>query len=241
MLSETGPLLPDEAWLHIYGPPLVQFRDSRTIAGFETYARLVLYEGGTKLDYTLWSVELLQIIAAAPTLPDELDVGFRVLVDKDGLTAGLNLPTYTAHTPRRPSEAEYLTLVEEFWWETSYVAKNLWRDELFPARYSFDTVIKFDLLRRLLEWSIEIAHGWTLKPGNLGRGLKQQLPQQLWAEIERTFIGADITENWDALFRTTALFRNVAAAVATSLGYTYPQDLDRRMTDYLRRIAALER
>ncbi|MDP9372128.1 MAG: aminoglycoside 6-adenylyltransferase [Chloroflexota bacterium] len=240
VVADTHPFVTDEGWVRAYDTPLVCFRDSHVLEGERTYARLVLYADGTKIDYTLWPVALLAKVAAAPQLPDALDVGYRVLLDKDGLAHHLIPPTYRAHIPSKPSEAEYLALVEEFWWETTYVAKNLWRDELFPAKYSFDAVIKFDLLRRMLEWYIEIDHDWSLKPGNLGRGLKKYLSPDLWVQVETTFVGPNVEENWEALFRTAALFRTIACAVATRLGYAYPLDLDRRTLRYLSHIKQLE-
>jgi aminoglycoside 6-adenylyltransferase len=238
--TRVQPLLADEIWVNAFAAPLVRFRDSRSLDGFETHTRLVLYEDGTKVDYTLWPEALLARIVADGRLPDQLDVGYRVLLDKDGVAGRLAPPTYTAHIPPRPSEADYLDLVEEFWWETSYVAKNLWRDELFPAKYSFESVIKFDLLRRLLEWSVELDHDWSLKPGALGRGLKRHLPPDRWSQIEHTFVDADLEANWAALFATAALFREVAATVGDRLGYTYPYDLDERMMQYLARIKNME-
>lgn len=241
VLADVDRFLRDEGWLQTYGTPIVRFNDHHVLNGHDTYARLVLYEDGTKIDYTLWPVALLQKVAAAPQLPDDLDVGYRILLDKDGLTDGIVAPTYAAHIPVRPTEAEYLALVHEFWWEITYVAKNLWRDELFPARYSFDTVIKYDLLRRLLEWAIEGEHGWRYKPGNLGRGLKGALPTEVWSEVESTFIGANIEENWQALFTATALFRRIATTVAHALGYAYPLELDQRVLRYLHQVRSLAR
>ena len=107
------------------------------------YNRLVLYEDGTKIDYIIWSLALLQRVMDTPRLPDVLDHGYQVLVDKDHLAHGLKPPTYTAYIPKKPTEKEYSALVEEFWWETSYVAKNLWRDELVHAKYNLDFVMKF--------------------------------------------------------------------------------------------------
>lgn len=241
VVSDSQPFTSDEGWVRAYGTPLVRLPASDAHAGRESLHRLVLYEDGTKIDYTVWPVALMERMRDAPRLPDVLDVGYRVLVDKDDLTAGLKPPTYTAHIPRKPSEGEFLALVEEFWWETTYVAKNLWRDELLPAKYSFEAVMKLGLLRRMLEWSIEIDHAWSLKPGALGRGLKAHLKPDIWAEVEATFAGADIEENWEALFRTTALFRRIASAVAADLGYVYPRDLDRRVTTYLLSVKSIER
>ena len=123
----------DETWFHEYGRPLVSFRDQRVRSGVETRTRLVVYEDGTKVDYQVWPVDLIQTLPTRTRLPPNLDLGYRVLLDRDGLTSHLPQPTYAAHIPARPTETEFLALVEEFWWETTYVAKNLWRDELLPA------------------------------------------------------------------------------------------------------------
>jgi aminoglycoside 6-adenylyltransferase len=120
VVSDVRPFAEEDAWLGKLGMPLVRFRDTKPVQGFDTYMRLVLYEDGTKVDYALWSVELVRQVVARQELPALLDWGYRVLVDKDGLMAGLLAPTYTAHIPPRPTEQEYQALVEEFWWETIY-------------------------------------------------------------------------------------------------------------------------
>lgn len=240
VVSKVRPFANDETWLHDFGKVLVLFRDKGQMYGLRRHSRLVLYEDGTKIDYTVWPVALLRRVLDEPRLPDALDVGYRVLVDKDNLAHGLKPPTYTAHIPKQPTEKEFQALVEEFWWETIYVAKNLWRDELIQAKYNLDFVMKFQLLRPLLEWRIEIDHNWSLKPGAVGRGLKKLLPSKTWSEFAHTYVGENIDENWDALFKTTALFRRVALEVGDALGYTYPYDLDNRVTSYLQSIKSLE-
>jgi aminoglycoside 6-adenylyltransferase len=164
---------------------------------------------------------------------DFLDWGYRVLLDKDGLAARLPAPTRTAHIPPKPTEQDYLALIEEFWWESAYVAKNLWRDDLVFARYNLDVVMRSELLLPLLEWRIELDHDWTWKPGIVGRGLKRALAPDLWSAFERTYVGPEIEENWEALFAMTALFRRAAIEVGQALGYTYPQELDDGVTAYL--------
>lgn len=114
VLADVNSFLGDERWLHAYGTPLVRFNDCRIVGGHDTYARLVLYEDGTKIDYTLWSVALLQGIATDPQLPDELDAGFRILLDKDGLTSGIADPTYSTHTTSAPPKRSILR-----WWRNS--------------------------------------------------------------------------------------------------------------------------
>ena len=232
-VEDAAAFAADEAWLGAFGPPLVRFRDSIEVSGHTTYARLVLYADGTKVDYLVWPAALLRALPQEPTLPDVLDWGYRPLVDKDGLTVGWPVPRRMAFIPPRPTERDCHALIEEFWWETSYVAKSLWRDELLHAKYNLEVVMKLDVLLRMLEWRIEVERGWTWKPGVLGRGMKSLLPNATWAELERTFVGADSEENWEALFATAALFRRIAQEVGEALGYAYPRELDAGMTAYL--------
>ena len=145
---------------------------------------------------------------------------------RTGELPGWAAPTYGAHIPAPPTEAEYRAIIEEFWWDTTYVAKALWRGEVVFAKFALDYDAKFVALRRLLEWRIELDHDWSLRPGAYGRGLERLLPADIAAELASTYVGTDIEENWDALFRTTALFRRVATEVGDALGYAYP--LERR-------------
>jgi aminoglycoside 6-adenylyltransferase len=241
VVADLQPFVEDETWLSMLGEPLVRFRDTKLVHGIETLTRLVLYDDGTKMDYALWPVPLLQQVVERQQVPDLLDWGYRVLLDKDGLAAGLPAPTHRAHIPPRPSEHEYQALVEEFWWETTYVAKNLWRDDLVHAKYNLEVVMKHVLLLRMLEWRVEIDRDWSWKPGPVGRGLKRYLPAELWSAFAATYVGPGIEENWEALFATTRLFGQVATAVAQALGYVYPHALDRHVTAYLEGIRRLPR
>ena len=231
----------EDAWLSDYGKPAVRYSDQGELYNLTTYWRGVLYEDSVKIDYSVWPVSLLERLSAEAALPDQLDVGYLVLLDKDRLTSGLQPPSYRAHIPARPTEAEYQALVEEFWWEITYVAKNLWRDELVFARWCLEHEIKLEVMRRLLEWRVEIDHDWSVKPGVRGRGFKRLLPVDIWSDFASTYVGPDIEDNWAALFRSTSLFRRVAMEVGDALGYAYPQPLDDRVSAYLDAVRKLPR
>jgi aminoglycoside 6-adenylyltransferase len=239
VLTEPEPFRQDEAWHAFYGTPLVRWGDEDVLDGARTSFCGVIYADFVKIDYTLWPVALLDRITARGVLPAELDAGYRVLLDKDGHTRGWPAPTYRAYLPAVPSAADYQDLVEDFWWAASYVAKSLWRDELVFARWCLDNEIQAGVLRRLLEWRVALDKGWSLRPGVKGRGLKQRLPAALWAELAATYVGPELHDNWDALFRTVALFRRVALEVGADLGHTYPQAIDDRMSAYLQAVSQL--
>ena len=242
VVTAVYPFYADDSWLEDFGRVLVVYRDPlRLEHGLEQFGRVTLYEDGTKIDYTVISVGWLRRIVEDPRLPDELDAGYAVLLDKDHLTDRLRSPTYTAYIPIPPTEAEYRSVIEEFWSESTYVAKNLWRNELIFAKYSLDYVMKFKKLRQMLEWRMEIDNDWSVKPGVCGRGLKKRLRSEFWSGLETTFVGAGIEENWQALFNTVELFRKVAIEVGDHLGYAYPLDLDERVVGYLRKVKDLDR
>jgi aminoglycoside 6-adenylyltransferase len=232
-VEDAAAFAADDAWVSAYAQPLARWGDQDEVHGLTTYFRGVVYADGVKIDYTVWPEALLDRVAKAGALPDALDVGYRVLLDKSERTPDWPAATYRAHVPAKPTEAEYRALVEEFWWDTTYVAKALWRGEVVFAKFVLDYDAKLLALRRFLEWRIELDRDWSWRPGAYGRGLERHLPADLAAELARTYVGTDVEDNWNALFRTTALFRRVATEVGEALGYEYPLEVDEAVTAQL--------
>ena len=234
VLREIKSFYEDRGWLETFGSVLALYRDPLNLdRGFERSAYVTQYESGLKIDFSLWPVELLKRIVSEPALPSEFDAGYQVLLDKDHLTDGLQPPTYSAYIPKPPTDVQYQTTIEEFFLDTTYVAKFLWRDDLVAAKHILDHSLKHEYLLRMLEWRIEIDHAWSVKPGPYGRGLKRWLPPDVWADLEDTYTGADLDSNWTALFRTIDLMRRVAIEVGQRLGYGYPDNLEWRVRSYL--------
>lgn len=239
VVPDIRPWIEDKSWLAEFGRVLVAYWDPVHVLepyGVETVGSVLLFEDGLHIDFTLWPVELVRHIAAGPDLPDELDAGYTLLLDKDGIAAGLQRASYSAFVPHPPSREAFQKTVEEFFSDVPYVAKCLWRDELLPAKWCLDYDMKHVYLRPMLEWRIECDHGWSLPAGVLGRGLKRRLPPDLWSELERSYAGGEIEDIWETLFRTIALFRRAATEVAGCLGYRYPVDMDERVTAYARQV-----
>lgn len=236
---DVEPFATSRAWVEAFGEVLVAYWDPFPYASddqTDQVGNVIQYMDGLKIDWSFWSVASFERIVAAPDLLPELDAGYRVLLDKDGLARRLPPPTYQAYIPVRPSAQQFQTVVNDFFSDAPYVAKCLWRDELLPAKWCLDYDMKHVYLRTMLEWRVQIDHNWSLAAGNLGRGMKQRLLPPLWAGLERCYAGAGIDENWEALFATLDLFRQVAVEVAAELGYSYPHELDRRVTAYVQRV-----
>ena len=242
VLHDIQPLYVDRTWLEVFGPVLAVYRDPLIDDNGQTRsAYVVQYENSLKIDFNLWPVELLQKLTSDGRLPAEFDAGYKILVDKDHLTAALTSPTYAAYIPTPPTETHYMELIEGFFLDTTYVAKFLWRDDMMAAKYILDDSLKQQHLRPMLEWHAELDQGWTIKFGPYGRRLKQHVRPDLWEELEGTYVGAESEPNWDALFRSIELMRRVATEVGEHLGFTYPQELEHRTVSYLQKVKQLDR
>jgi aminoglycoside 6-adenylyltransferase len=235
VVTDIQLFLEDDSWLEDFGEVLVVYRDPVELRyGFERFIRVTQYEDGTKIDYTVWPIGLLKHIVAEPEDMGYLDDGYRVLFDKDNLTAGIKPPTYKIFIPPVPTEEEYQTVVNNFFSNSTYVAKYICRDDLIALKGMQDHMKSGNLLQMFV-WQIEIDNDWSVKPGLYGKGLKKYLKPEIWKELENTYSGAGKDENWEELFGTIALFGKVAGEVGTSLGYAYPDDLVSRVVKYLHR------
>lgn len=229
-------------WVRALGEPLLRVRDVVEVDGLPVQNDMLLFADGVKVDCSFWSVEIAERIAARGVLPTEWDHGYRVLLDRDGLTVGWPPATGEAYRSAPPASDEFQAAVEEFWWLCTYVAKNLWRGELLTARVLFEYELRHLILLRFVIWRIGIDSGWTARPGFFGRGVPALMGEALWEQwraSEQCSGTAD--EMWAALWRTVDLFRTLATGIALNLGMSYPADLDATMMSYLRDIQRLPR
>ncbi len=116
--------------------------------------------------------------------------------------------------------------------ERGYVPKYLWRDELPFAKRMMGQSVQNKYQRTIIEWYIGLRNNWLVNTGANGRKFKQYLNPETWLEYESTFTGADIEENWQAFFNAVSLFGRLAGIVGRGLGYNYPADLEKEMTDF---------
>lgn len=240
-VRDVMPYFESREWLETFGTVLVLYRDPMQVEGdAQRFAYITQYEADfLKIDFSVVNLAYLQRMVALPTLSDELDVGYRVLLDKDNQTADLAPPTDTAFIPKPPPHEAYQRMIELFFHEATYVAKNLWRDELLPAHYSY-TVMQHKHMRVLFEWYIQIERDWSQKTGAYGKFLKRHVPLELWTRFEATFPTAERDATWQALFTLIDLFRDVAIAVGHDLGYAYPETLHQRCVTYLKGVQRFE-
>lgn len=219
----------NDEWLTFFGDIMIRW-PLKPMSTFDKdwITRLVLFENEVRIDFQITSKKSIDSSA--------YDSGYKVLVDKDGLTRNLNAATFSEHVVNKPTKEEYESLVNGFFWDATYVAKNLWRDELCYAKYMLDNIIRFEYLHKMIDWHIAMQHNWSISTNKYGRFFKHYLDSKTWTELEATFSDAGIETNWQAFFNMIDLFRKLAKSVAKYLGYEYPYEIDQKVTEYCKKV-----
>lgn len=225
-VSDLEPFKKDDQWLNVFGPIMVRWpnKPRSTDFGDAFITRLVLFKDYVRIDFQITDKTIID--------SNEYEDGYRVLVDKDNLTDTLNQPTFQKNIIQKPSKDKYEKLINEFWWNATYVPKYLWRDELPFAASLLGQSIRDKYLKTIIDWYIGIQHNWSINTGVCGKRFKQYLDVKTWSEYESTFATASLEEQWQAFFNAVNLFRRLAKIVADRFGYEYPMLLDNEMSAY---------
>jgi aminoglycoside 6-adenylyltransferase len=230
-----------EEWLSAFGELVIAYWDpigDNEDVGEPTSGSIIQYASGLNIDFGLWPTSALARLVQDQELPEELDAGYKILLDKDDLASRLPKPTFRGYIPQPPDEATYRRLITDFYIGPPQVATGLIRGDLVIVKWILDYDMRHVYLQPMIDWWIEVDHGWQWKPGNLGKGIQDVLPPQIWAEVRSTYVGPETDDNWRAMFAMMALFGRLARAVGDSLGYEYPQQLEDRVTEYVARMQA---
>ncbi len=118
----------DDDWLEAFGPVMTLYPSEPQLTDIGELFRLVIYHDGIRIDWCVATAESMDELNGDPE-------PYRVLIDKDGLVKNPVRPYHSAYHVQKPSKAEYDELIADFWWDIIYVAKALWRDELYWAKY----------------------------------------------------------------------------------------------------------
>ena len=219
----------DDAWIEKFGKILIRW-PLKPGPTFDRnwITRLFLFQDEIRIDF--------QITLTRYFDPGNYDAGFKVLIDKIGLTTKIPPPQFLQFNTKKPGREEYEILLNEFWWEVTYVAKYLWRKEIPFAKYIWDTSLRYKHLHTLLKWYIGLKNNWSVNPGIHGKNFEQYLDINTWNTYKETFAGADIEDNWNALFRLFEFASEMAQYIGSELGYKYPVETEKAIRKYCSKI-----
>jgi aminoglycoside 6-adenylyltransferase len=191
--------------------------------GQEWATRLVIFEGGEKVDFTLAGVARVRNMSTAGLDP-LYDRGYRVIDDKTGVTNGLPVPSYGFPVHSLPSPERFRESVEEFWFEAFHVPRYLARKELFLVKQR-DWTMK-ELLLEMIEWHAVARNSEPVDIWHIGTRIHEWADRETWRELQETFGRFDAEDAKRAFEATTRLYGRLGREAATVLGFEYPQEVE---------------
>ncbi|WP_293946122.1 MULTISPECIES: AadS family aminoglycoside 6-adenylyltransferase [unclassified Sphingobacterium] len=227
-------------WLNNFGIPIAMIEEDESYFDSKHAMKMVLYADHTKVDFKLYSKpNFLEEVHQSP-LCEDWDIGYQVLLDKEGITEAIQKPSYRVSIIKKPTEQKFKQLLNDFWWDCTYVAKCLVRKDIFYAKFMSENNIRTDYMVPLIEWYIASQHDWNITTNKHGRLFKKYLTEQTWDKVTQTFSGSDINENWTALFAMTDFVAAIGRELATKLSYEYPAKLEVDVKIYLKALKTKE-
>ncbi|MFF2890272.1 aminoglycoside 6-adenylyltransferase [Paenibacillus sp. NPDC057967] len=233
-VSDVQEWVADRNWIRRFGDILImQTPDEGTLIEDEpraSFAYLMLFMDGNRIDLTFSPANIL----SNNMRHDSLSL---VLLDKEVRVGTLPAPTIDDYRTKEPSAQHFAECCNEFWWVSTYIAKGLWRGELYYAKFHLERPVR-DMLIYMLDWYIGCQSDFKGNPGKLGKYYEQLLPPELWAKFRLTFSNDDTAQIWRSLFVMIELFRETAHMVAQHFGFAYNEEEDRKVIAYLHSVQA---
>ncbi len=230
----TDPLLflENREWIRNFGELIIMQQNVIPMNDTQGQIFLMLFADGVRIDLSFAGVNFLHY-----WLEDSLT---KVLLDKDHLLGEVEPPSERSYVTAKPTKEEFEATLNNIWWCATNVAKGLWREELPYVKSMMDTVIRPDIIA-VLSWYAGLHHPcpWQVNVGKFGKWLKRVLPKAIWEAYLKTYSGVDPAEIWEALLATGKLVREIGPELAEQLGYEYPLEDDRRVTEYLQKVREL--
>ena len=225
--TDPGEFVNDTNWLECFGTPWTHLQLQEN----DRPVFVALYNGSEKVDFHFYNLKDLHTLVDNQYLFNSYIRGYRVVIDKDNIAKKLP-PALSSPETARPPEEEFTFQINSFWYGALYVAKQIRRRNLWVVKFR-DWTIKQSLLK-VLEWHAQSIHQWNYDTWYDGHFMSQWLDTSTWQELQSTFGEFAPGSSWQALISTMDLFHRTARETALSLGDGYPQDLDHKVTEYVK-------
>lgn len=229
-VEDITPFYNNPAWVEAqFGKPLImQMPETmRDPEGDGHFNYMMIYPDGNRIDLNF---EFRKYIDnGEPAV---------ILLDKDngrGFLPPQLFPDDKYWRIKPPTPLFFYSCCNNFWWCLNNVAKGIARDELPYVMYMLNDVVRHEL-HDMIDYYIGTQHGFNLSTGKNGKYFKRYLPPELYAQYAATYSGSDYADIWEAVDTMCDLFHTLTLAVAEYFGFTYRQEEEDGMREYLRMV-----
>lgn len=221
LVTDVGSFTRSDEWLRRFGDiVLMQKPEAMDLfppdfpEGWFSY--LMLFSDGAKIDLTLVPCEDAEAYFAQDPL-------IRVLLDKDGICPALPEPTDERFWVQRPPSTHVRDCANEFYLSCTYAARGLLRDELLSANWTFEQIMRVELLR-MLGYLAGARRGFPLNTGKHDKLLPRYLTAGEREALLDTYRLDSVEAAWRALRAAMDLLEASMTEVCEVLGYEIPND-----------------
>ena len=229
-VEDITPFYNNPAWIeeHFGKPLIMQMPETmRNPLNDGNFNYLMLFPDGVRLDLSF--VFQKYIDNGEPAV---------VLLDKDngkGLLPPLPSPSDQCWHIKPPTPLAYYSCCNNFWWCLNNVAKGIVRDELPYVMCMLNDIVRSEL-HEMINYYVGVQNGFNLSTGKNGKYFKKYLPPELYKQYTATYSDSDYAEIWASVDAMCDLFHTLATAVAEYFGFTYRQEEEDGMREYLRMV-----
>ena len=229
LVTEMDSFLGDDRWLDVFGSGIImQKPDIMGITqpagfSFSSFAYLMLFEDGNRIDLTLLPLEKL----ASYLKEDSL---LQILLDKDGRVPALPQSNDKDYWIKRPTPGMFDDCCNEFWWLSTYVAKGLVRRQI-PYANAHLNLMRNELMQ-MLSWQAGFEQGFNFNIGKDYKYLQNHILESDWAQLLCTWRMDSPEHTWQSMFEVCDLFHRITAEMAPKFSFLVP-DYDQAIRKYV--------
>lgn len=232
LVNDPKDFLSNKRWMEQFGEIIITQCYDFSTTERERYIFLTLFKDYIRIDIQIFCITQVGYCIQKSSLTV-------LLLDKDKLCKRLPYSNAKSHYVKKPSEKEFIEVVENFWWFTTCAAKGIWRRELPYVKFNFDFICHHECLIKLLSWYVGVNNEWNVNVGKNGKWLEKYLPTEIWKMYIKLFVSSDYQDIWQAIFNAYKLVDKIGKHISKKLDYSYPSKVALDVTNYLRMVREL--
>ncbi|MDE6719642.1 MAG: aminoglycoside 6-adenylyltransferase [Treponemataceae bacterium] len=178
-----------------------------------------IYDDDKDVDMIIFTSEHFEVLVKEGVAECVMNRGYDVLYDSMGCAELLEKHIKQGFSNPEISEAEFVNIVNDFYFHNIWASKKLKRGELWSAKMCVDSYLKNRLLKmlelyRYKSCGIDVWHD--------GRFLEKWAGDEIIEELKMCFARYDEKDVRNALIATCKLFEKISEELAAIEGFEYP-------------------
>jgi aminoglycoside 6-adenylyltransferase len=224
----------DDLWIHKIAKIWVYIPETINFNNYSIPTRLVIFKDGTNADISIYTLDILKKLISKKELPFACELGYKVLLDKYKITKNIPKAPEKRKINTKPTQQEFLSAINIFFFEAYHVAKYLVRNDLWHAKFRDWTTKEY--LLKMIEWHEQSTHNFNYNTFWHGKNIKLWTRKSTLDNLNKIFGHFNKSDSAKSLIYTINLFRQISKQTAKNLNYKYPINIDKNITSFIKKL-----